>query len=44
MYVADLITALVLMVGTGSAAELVRSTCRKQLRNPAGARRTALTQ
>jgi len=38
--VANLITALVLMLGGGSAAELVRSTVRRQLRNPAGARRT----
>jgi hypothetical protein len=43
--VADLITALVLMVGGGGAAELVRNTCRKQLRNPAGPRgTTALPQ
>jgi hypothetical protein len=43
--VANLITALALMVGGGSAAELVRTTCRKQLRNPVAPRRgTALPQ
>jgi hypothetical protein len=44
--VADLITALVLMVGGGSAAELVRGTVRRQLRNPVAAprRTTALPQ
>jgi hypothetical protein len=38
--VADLITALVLMLGGGSAAELVRGTVRRQLRNPVVQRRT----
>ena len=39
MSVADLIVAFVLIVTGGLAAELVRSTCRKQLLNPAPTRR-----
>ncbi|HKC29434.1 MAG TPA: hypothetical protein VKB75_15575 [Jatrophihabitans sp.] len=35
---ADLIVAFVLLLGAGSAAELVRSTCRRRLLTPIAAR------
>jgi|1186.fasta_scaffold22422_3 hypothetical protein len=38
---ADLILAVVLMLGGASAAELVRSSCKRRLTMPLTARRTA---
>jgi hypothetical protein len=36
---ADLFTALLLMLGAGGAAEVVRTVCRRKLLTPAGGRR-----
>ena len=36
---ADLLTALVLLLGAGGAAEMVRTVCRRKLLTPTGNRR-----